>query len=99
MFFEELQGRHSQVPFEWDRWLTEMKLQHYTNFFSYYLQGLETLLNDEQLQEWKELYEMTDTYTDNWLTAGILIHYIISLHNWLNWASLAIISSAILLTL
>lgn len=35
-----------------------------------YSQGLETLLNEEQLQEWQELYEMTDLYTDGWLTAG-----------------------------
>ena len=61
-----------------------MKLQRYAYPFSYDLQGLETLLNDEQLQEWKELYEMTDTYTDHWLTAGILIHYITSLHHLLN---------------
>lgn len=35
-----------------------------------YLQGLETLLNDEQIQEWQELYELTDSYTDGWLTSG-----------------------------
>lgn len=35
-----------------------------------YLQGVETLLTTEQLQEWQELYELTDSYTDGWLTAG-----------------------------
>lgn len=35
-----------------------------------YKQGLETLLKEEQLQEWRELYELTDIYTDGWLTAG-----------------------------
>ncbi|KAH7300508.1 hypothetical protein KP509_24G065900 [Ceratopteris richardii] len=41
------------------RWISQM-----------YTQGLETLLNEEQLQEWQELYELTDSYTDGWLTAG-----------------------------
>ncbi|KAI5071415.1 hypothetical protein GOP47_0013666 [Adiantum capillus-veneris] len=35
-----------------------------------YLQGLEALLTAEQLQEWQELYELTDSHTDGWLTAG-----------------------------
>ncbi|MCO5582360.1 hypothetical protein L7F22_036254 [Adiantum nelumboides] len=41
------------------RWISEL-----------YLQGLETLLTAEQLQEWQELYELTDSHTDGWLTAG-----------------------------
>lgn len=35
-----------------------------------YVQGLEGLLNEEQNQEWQELYELTDAFTDGWLTAG-----------------------------
>eukprot|EP00249_Psilotum_nudum_P022253 c28436_g1_i2 orf=322-1344(-) len=35
-----------------------------------YSKGLEQLIREEQLQEWQELYECTDTFTDGWLTAG-----------------------------
>ncbi|KAJ7548477.1 hypothetical protein O6H91_07G013800 [Diphasiastrum complanatum] len=35
-----------------------------------YSQGLEKLLKDDTLQEWKELYEATDQYTNGWLSAG-----------------------------
>ncbi|KAG0570103.1 hypothetical protein KC19_6G138800 [Ceratodon purpureus] len=35
-----------------------------------YERGLENLLTQAQLTEWKNLYEATDTFTDGWLTAG-----------------------------
>jgi hypothetical protein len=35
-------------------------------------QGLEKLLNHEQMMEWQLLYEATDRYTDGWLSAGMV---------------------------
>lgn len=35
-----------------------------------YEQGLEKLLTPEQAEEWRDLYEATDAFTDGWLSAG-----------------------------
>jgi hypothetical protein len=35
-------------------------------------QGLEKLLNHEQMMEWQLLYKATDKYTDGWLSAGMV---------------------------
>jgi hypothetical protein len=46
--------------------------------FSLKFQGLHNILDQEMINLWEELYNLTDEYTDRWLSSGIWI-----LHLWL----------------
>jgi EYA(Eyes Absent) family protein len=47
------------------------KLSHLHRYACHlYDQGLETVLTPDQVIEWCDLYEETDTFTDRWLSAG-----------------------------
>lgn len=37
-------------------------------------QGLHSFLNQEMIKDLDELYDMTDKYTDRWLSSGIWFH-------------------------
>ncbi|KAB5573898.1 hypothetical protein DKX38_001092 [Salix brachista] len=43
-----------------------------------YKQGLHNILDQEMINVWEELYNLTDEYTDRWLSSGIWILYLLS---------------------
>lgn len=35
------------------------------------LQGLKSVLDEEKIKLWEDLYDATDIYTDRWLSSGL----------------------------
>lgn len=37
------------------------------------LQGLQAVLDQEMMKYWDDLYNMTDNYTDGWISSGTIM--------------------------